>query len=390
MKDHFELARSVLEDTISLRRWLHKYPELSGKEQRTCALIRNHLDSLGISYQVAENGGITACIGKGDRAVGLRGDIDALPIQEKTMLPYASENPGVMHACGHDIHTAILLGAAKLFKAQEKELPCAVKLFFQPAEETIGGAKIMINEGCMENPTVDAVLGLHVDPTIPVGSASFLPGKTNAAVIELGITVRGKACHGAHPEQGVDAIVAAAHLITALQTVDSRVTAPTTPVVVTIGSINGGKASNVVAGEVNMTGTVRVLDMEIADFVKDKIRRIAASVAAAWDAEVEVTLRDDYPALINDPAMTRLMADVAGKLLGEENVIHCDTPSMGADDFAYFSSAAKGCYFNIGTAEPGAPLQSLHSDTFAPHEDSILTGLALVSAGLWKLMENMA
>ena len=159
---------------------------------------------------------------------------------------------------------------------------------------------------------------------------------------------------------------------------------------VTIGSINGGKASNVVAGEVNMTGTVRVLDMEIADFVKDKIRRIAASVAAAWDAEVEVTLRDDYPALINDPAMTRLMADVAGKLLGEENVIHCDTPSMGADDFAYFSSAAKGCYFNIGTAEPGAPLQSLHSDTFAPHEDSILTGLALVSAGLWKLMENMA
>ncbi len=389
MRNHFELARGVLEETVQLRRTLHRNPELSGCEQETRALIMGQLEALGIPYRVYSNGGIAACIGTGDRAVGVRGDIDALPIQEKTGLPYASQKPGVMHACGHDVHTAILLGAARMFKSMEAELPCMVKLFFQPAEETVGGARTMIEEGCMAAPTVDAVLGIHVDPTIPVGSAAFLPGKMNAAVIELAITVRGKACHGAHPEEGVDAIVAAANLITALQTVSSRLNAPTTPVVVTIGTIQGGTGGNIVAGEVKMTGTVRVLDMETAGQVKAQIRSLAAGVASAWGAEVEVELTDDYPALINDAAVTEVMMNAARELLGGENVIRMEQPSMGADDFAYFANAAKGCYFNIGTAEPGAPLQSLHSETFAPSEDCMLPGLALLSAGVWKLMETL-
>ncbi len=388
MKNHLAIAQSVLDDTVRLRRELHQYPELSQQEHRTQALIMARLEELGVSYRTHSNGGITATIGHGSRAVGIRGDMDALPIEEKTGLPYASKNPGVMHACGHDIHTALLLGAAQMFKAQEEELGCAVKLFFQPAEETVGGANTMILEGCMEDPAVDAVLGIHVAPTLAVGAASFLPGKMNAAVIELDITVQGKGCHGAHPEQGVDAIVAAAHVITALQTVNSRRTAPTEPVVVTIGSIEGGTGRNIVAGEVHLKGTIRVLDMDTARKVKDLVTKTAQAAAAAVGAEAEVTLVDDYPALVNDLALTHLMADVAKTLLGADKVVLKDTPSLGADDFAYFANAARGCYFSIGTATPGEPLQSLHSAVFAPNEGCILTGLGLLSAGVWKLMEG--
>jgi len=388
MRDHFESARSVFEETVCLRHHLHQNPELSGEERNTLAFIVDFLKRHDITHHVHSNGGVTAVIGKSSRAVGIRGDMDALPVQENTGIEWASCNPGVMHACGHDVHTAILMGAAKMFKATEEDLPYAVKLFFQPAEETVGGAKTMIDEGCMEAPHVDGVLGIHVDPTIPLGSALFLPGKMNAAVIDLKIIVRGIGCHGAHPEQGVDAIVAAAHIITALQTVDSRLTAPTEPVVVTIGSIHGGTGSNIVAGEVVLKGTVRVLSMETAVVVKKHIRNIVTSVAAAWGAQADIDLIDNYPALVNDKAVTNLMADEARRLIGDKNVILADTPSMGADDFAYFTNAAPGCYFNIGTAEPGKPVESLHSNSYAPHDDCILTGLALVSACLWALMER--
>jgi len=386
MKDHLALARSVFNDMVTLRRELHQHPELSGEEHKTLALIRSQLDALHIPYITYENGGICAMIGKGDRAIGIRGDIDALPVQEQTGLSYASEVPGVMHACGHDIHTAILLGAAQLFKSMEDELNCMVKLFFQPAEENEGGAEVMVQGGCMLNPPVDHVLALHVDPTLPVGAAGFLPGKMNAAVINLDLTVRGTGCHGAHPEQGVDAIVVAAQIISALQTIDSRQTAPTTPVVVTIGTINGGTKRNIVAGEVTMQGTVRVLDMDTAALVKERIRRIAENTAAAYGAQAEIVLTDDYPALSNDAGLTHLLADEARNLLGASNVVFFENPSMGADDFAYFSNAAKGCYFNIGTTAPGQPAQMLHSEHFAPDENCMVTGLALFSAGVWKLM----
>ena len=387
MKDHFELARSVFEETVELRHHLHQHPELSGEERETLAFIVGHLDKLGVKYRIHSNGGVTAVIGSGARSVGIRGDMDALPVTETTGLPWASQSPGVMHACGHDVHTALLLGAAKMFKSIEDELPCAVKLFFQPAEETVGGAETMIDEGCMLDPVTDNVLGVHVDPNIPLGSAGFLPGKMNAAVIDLDITVRGKGCHGAHPEQGVDAIVVAAQIITALQTVNSRMSAPTDPVVVTVGSINGGTGRNIVSGEVHMKGTVRALDMETAAKVKAHIRSVVNGIAAAWGAEAEVELTDNYPALVNDRQVTERMIAVSRNLLGDENTVLFDTPSMGADDFAYFTNAAKGCYFNLGTAEPGKPLLSLHSGNYAPHDDCILTGLALISAGLQALME---
>lgn len=383
MKDHLALARSVYDDMVALRRQLHQHPELSGEEHQTLALISSRLDALHIPYTTFSNGGICAVIGKGERAVGIRGDIDALPLQEQTGLSYASEVPGVMHACGHDIHTAILLGAAQLFKSMEDELPCVVKLFFQPAEETVGGAQVMVEGGCMQN--VERVLALHVDPALPVGTAGFLPGRMNAAIIDMDITVRGMGCHGAHPEDGVDPIVVSAQIITALQTVCSRQTGPCTPVVVTVGAISGGTKRNIIPSEVRMQGTVRVLDAQTAELVRAQVRRVAENTAAAYGATADVVLRDDYPALINDAALTRRMEAQARKLLGAENVVVFETPSMGGDDFAYFSNAAPGCYFNIGTKTPDQRPQMLHSEFFAPDERCMLTGLALFSAGVWEM-----
>ena len=387
MKDHLALARSVFPDMVALRRHLHQHPELSGEEHNTLALIRSRLDALAIPYTTYENGAVCAMIGKGDRAVGIRGDIDALPVTEATGLDYASQVPGVMHACGHDIHTAVLLGAAQLFKSMEDELPCMVKLFFQPAEETVGGAEIMVKGGCMQNPVVDHVLALHVDPTLPVGSVGFLPGKMNAAVINLDITVRGVGCHGAHPEQGVDPIVAAAHIITALQMISSRGIAPTTPIIVTIGAIHGGTKRNIIPGEVTLQGTVRVLDMDTAVKAKEQIRRVVENTAIACGAEADVELTDDFPALTNDAALTYAVMEEARRILGADKVHVYETPSLGADDFAYFSNAARGCYFNIGTTAPNQPPQMLHSEFFAPDEDCMVTGLALFSAAVWNLAE---
>lgn len=383
-----ESAKSVYDEAVSFRRILHENPELSGEEYKTLAFIREYLDAQNIEYVTYSNGGICALIGKGERAIGVRGDVDALPVEEKTGLPYASKNKGVMHACGHDVHTAVLMGAAKIFKSMENELPCMVKLFFQPAEESIGGANVMVREGCMENPKVDAVLGIHVDPETKLGACLFTPGKMNAAVIEMEIKVRGKSCHGAHPEQGRDAIVAAAQIISSLQTVNSRLTAPTTPVVVTIGTIEGGSKNNIIAGEVNMTGTVRVLDMETAKTVKDHIKQIISGVALSCGVEAEVELIDDYPALVNDFDVTMAVSEEAKRILGTENVIINQTPSMGGDDFAYFANASKGCYFNIGTAKEGEKKDALHSETYAPDESCILTGLEVVTAGVLKLSEK--
>ena len=387
--DYVSLAQDVYDEVVELRHQLHMFPELSGQEHRTLALISERLKAMDIPYVQYSNGGICGIIGHGSQAVGIRADIDALPITEATGLPFASKNPGVMHACGHDIHTAILLGLAIILKRLEHRLACPVKLFFQPAEETVGGAKVMIDEGCMRAPDVKAVLAAHVDPCTPLGAVSFLPGEMNAAVIDLSINVHGKSCHGAHPEQGKDSIVAAANIITALQTISSRLTSPTTPVVVTIGTIEGGRSGNIVSGDVTMTGTVRVLDPDTGIFVKEHLTHIVNSIAAAWGCDADVELKDDYPALINDAKLTDLMINTACGLLGSENVVLLKTPSMGADDFAYFSSAAPGCYFNIGTALPGQKSQALHSEYFSPSDECLLTGMALISSAVFNIMEEM-
>lgn len=372
----------VLAEAVQMRRYLHSHPELSGQETGTRAYICEKLQQWGIPYRLCQsNMGVVADMGQGSPCVALRVDTDALPVQEQTGLPFASQTPGVMHACGHDVHTAALLAVAKLLKSREETLKGTVRLLFQPAEETEGGAEYMIAEGCLENPRASAVLGFHVDPTMPVGYAAFCQGTMNAAATDFTLRVQGKGCHGAHPEQGVDAVVAAAQVVTALQSVVSRNLAPTESGVVTIGTIHGGTKENIIASQVTMTGTIRALTPQIQARLKNAVRLVAENTAAAFGAKAEITMEDLCPALINDDSLTDRMYALARGLLGKEQTVMMRQPSLGADDFAFFSDKVAGCYFNVGAFTEGVPGQALHSPTFIPHEGAMETAILLLSAG---------
>lgn len=377
-----EEVAGILPEAIEMRRYLHSHPELSGQEVCTRAYICEKLQSWSIPYRCcASNLGVVADIGQGSPCVALRVDTDALPLEEQTGLPFASQMPGVMHACGHDVHTAVALAVAKLLKQREGTLRGTVRLLFQPAEETTGGAADMIGEGCLEAPRVSAVLGFHVDPALRPGCAAFFQGTMNAAATDFTLTVRGKGCHGAHPEQGVDAIVAAAQVVTALQSVVSRTIAPTDSGVVTIGTISGGTKENIIAERVTMTGTIRALTPQIQKQLKDSVQRIAEHTAAAFGAEVDVSMDDLCPALINDAALTDNMYALAQELLGREQTVRLKAPSLGADDFAFFSERVPGCYFNVGARTEGLTGQALHSPAVVFDEASVETAILLLTAG---------
>ena len=317
----------IYDEIIALRRDIHMHPELSQQEERTMHVISDRLAALNIPHETNVAGyGVVATVGSPSAkyAIGIRADIDALPIQEENDVPYASKVPGVMHACGHDVHTAILLGAAQILKSMEAELPGAVKLFFQPAEETVGGAHGMIEHGCLKNPRVTRVMSLHVDPNYETGKVLVCNGKMNASTTELSITVNGTSCHGAHPEKGVDSIVVAAQVISALQSISSRFSAPTTPLIVTLGTIHGGTKENIIAGSVEMRGTIRALDFATRDFVKAKVKEIAQGTAAAFGATATVEMSDGYPPLVNDRATSQRLSEVAQAALGAE----IDVPTL--------------------------------------------------------------
>lgn len=329
---------------------LHRHPELGRAERRTAELIRSRLEELGIPYTPLADTGTVAVIqgGRHGRTIGFRADIDALPITEDTDLPYASRNPGVMHACGHDFHTAALLGAAELLQARRDTLPGAVKLFFQPDEEGDGGAARMIAAGCMEDPRVDAALCCHVESGIPTGTVLVKAGPICAASNPFTVTLRGRGTHGAKPHLGTDVIVAGAQIIAALQTISSRRTSPTEPVVVTVGSFHAGEAGNVLPEEAVFTGILRTMGGAARERVKEDFRSLVSGVAAGMGVEAAVTIFESYPGCRNDPEMTDLLRRAAGKILGPENVLELAEPSMGTDDFGYFSDAVPGCYYYIG------------------------------------------
>ena len=371
----------ILPKVVEIRRHVHMYPELSGEEKETTAYICGILEENDISYFLLPNGhGIVASVGKGDRAVGIRAELDALPITENSELAYASKNIGVMHACGHDIHLAAALGILLLLKPHENELDRVVKVFFQPAEETVGGANDMIIDGCMMNPAVDTVFGFHIAPTDNVGTVSYISGAMNAAVTDFELTVRGRSCHGAHPEQGIDSIVAAASIVSALQAVPARRFAPTTPTIVTIGTINGGTAGNIVAGEVKMTGTLRALDMGVMAELKRIVIETCEKTAQGFGATAKMNYTTEYPVLCNDSELTESTVSKIEALIGKKNVLKMDVPSLGADDFAFFCSHAKCFYFNVGCrGKAQGDEQVLHSSLLAPDEDSIRIALQILS-----------
>ena len=396
MKQQIERVRAavdaIYDEVVALRRHIHMHPELSNEERETMAFVSDYLTKLNIPHQTDVGGyGIVAHIGdpKADFAIAIRADMDALPIQEKNDLPYASVVPGVMHACGHDVHTAVLMGTARVLKDMEGELKGAIKLFFQPAEEKGGGGRRMIADGCMENPPVRRALGFHVDPAWPAGKFLFFPGQSSASSNYIHIKVRGSASHGSRPDLGVDAILAAGHVLVALQNVVSRQTSPLKPVVVTIGTIQGGTKNNIVAGEVEMTGTLRVLDLETRDEVKERIRATAEAAAAVCGATAEVEVRDGYPPLVNDKDTVMMLADVADQAFGPDSYGFRYEPSLGGEDFSYFSNMVPSAYFRLGVRgeDTGHP-QLLHNEWLCPDENAMKNGILLEVLGALALLEE--
>ncbi|MEA4986472.1 MAG: M20 family metallopeptidase [Anaerovorax sp.] len=376
-----ETTKNILNEIIKIRRDFHMYPELSEQEFETAKKICDYLKEWGIEYKNNVGGtGIVAII-KGKRpgkTIAIKSDMDALPIQEKNDVLYKSKNDGVMHACGHDVNTAILLGTARVLKKYENEIKGNIKFFFEPAEETIGGATLMIKDGCMEKPSVDVMLGMHVMPYLNTGDVEIRYGCLNASSNEIKITVHGKSGHAASPEKTVDPIVVASHIVIALQTLVSRSISPTDSAVLTIGKIQGGTKGNIIPEKVELQGTLRVLYPEVKKYAKIKINEIATHIALAMGATAEVEIKDSYNALINDTQIVNVINEKAVEILGSSHVIKKETPSMGAEDFSYYLEKAQGAYYHLGCRNKEKDyIPELHTERFDVDEDCIGIGIEL-------------
>ena len=370
------LVEAQSEWMIDVRRRLHRVPERGFQEYKTQKIITDALDEIGVSYTTERTWVIGLIEGAlpGD-TVGIRADIDALPVDEPQGCPFRSEHEGMMHACGHDAHTAILLGAAKVLAGMRDRLHGKVKLLFQPAEETEGGAEPMVKAGAMENPHVDRVYGLHVMPRLPLGVVETRTGTLNASTDTVRLTIHGKSGHGAYPESGADAIVCAAQVICALQTLVSRNLSPLSSAVLSLGMIEGGKAGNIICDEVRIRGTLRTANSEIRAMMKKRIREVAEGVSLAMGCHAEVSIQSGYAALVNDAAEAARIRRVAARLFGEENSVEKAEPSMGGEDFSFFSDCAPGAFFHIGCILPEEmPAPALHAREFHLDERCLTVG----------------
>ena len=361
---------------IEMRRKLHRIPERGFSEFKTQRAVMDALTEMNIPF-TAERTWVIGLI-EGELpgpCIALRADMDALPLDEPETCPFHSEHPGMMHACGHDAHTAMLLGAARVLSGMKEKLPGKVKLLFQPAEETDGGAEPMVAAGAMENPHVDRVYGLHVMPRLPLGVVETRPGTLNASTDSVRLTVHGKAGHGAYPESGADAIVCAAQIITALQTLVSRNLSPLSSAVLSLGMIEGGTAQNIICDKVTIRGTLRTANAEIRAMMKKRIAEVAENIALAMGCSAEVTITPGYAALVNDAKEAARVRRVAARLLGEEHSVEKEEPSMGGEDFSFFSDCAPGAFFHIGCSRPeNMPAPPLHSKDFHLEEDCLTIG----------------
>jgi len=377
--------QELLPELIQLRRHLHRHPELSGHERQTAALVAGELRRWG--WEVREAVGRTGVVAErgplGGPLVALRVDMDALPIEERTGLPWASSHQGLMHACGHDIHTTVGLGVAALLAAWGESLTVRVRLLFQPAEETAQGAAWMRADGAMEG--VAALFGVHVFPSIAVGSVGVRCGSLTAAAGELEIEVLGESGHGARPHQSTDAIWIAARVVSGLQEAISRRLDPLHPVVVSFGRIEGGKAFNVIADHVRLLGTVRCLDAAVHDRLPGWIEDTVHALCRGHGGEARVHYRRISPPVHNDPDLTRLVAAAAVDLLGDSRVEWLEQPSLGAEDFAALLEGHRGTMFRLGVAGP-AGCTPLHSNTFAPDEDCLAVGIRVLTLSLLRWM----
>lgn len=378
-----QLAESRLSQWIEIRRHLHQHPELSYQEFETAQFVREKLQTLGLTPQTLAQTGVVALIeGKNpsSRIVALRADMDALPIQEENNIPYASKKPGIMHACGHDVHTTCLLGAAELLVSTRDQWEGTVKLIFQPGEEkNPGGASLLIRDGVLENPKPEAIFALHVHPGLAAGKLSFRGGKVMASADEIYITLRAKGGHAAAPHLTADPILGAAQLIVALQQVISRQANPLNPSVLSITSVQGGNTTNVIPSEVKLMGTFRAMDEHWRFEAHNRIRQIAEHTAATLGLELLLHIDVGYPFVYNDPALSEAAHNLAASVLGEQHVEETEL-RMGAEDFAYYTHHVPGCFFRLGTGNPDLDTQhGVHTPRFNIDESAIAIGATMLA-----------
>lgn len=378
-----ELIQKYLEEAISIRRTIHENPELSMEEADTTALVKTKLEEYGLAFADVSFPSGTAAILEGKRTgktLLLRADMDALPMEERSGLPFASKNPGICHSCGHDIHTAALLLCARVLSQMTEELEGRIIFLFQPGEERLSGAKMVIQSGLFEKYQPDMVIGLHCWPELPAGSVGIRRGPFMASSDSVKISIKGRGGHGAHPHKSIDPITAAAYVLTELQTIISRSVAPLDSAVLTMGKFQAGTASNIIPDEAVMEGTVRTVRNETRAFMEQKIKMVAECGAKAMGAECQVEYTKGVPAVICDETAVDLLEQAAFQELGHENTAVLETPSMGSEDFARYLELAPGAMFRIGTAnENPASRLPLHNSGILFDERAIAAGAAVMS-----------
>lgn len=389
--DFLSEANKIKEELINWRRDFHSHPELDYELFRTNEKITEFLKSEGIEYTITAKTGICAIIkgGKDGKTVALRGDMDALPLSDQKTCEYSSKNDGKMHACGHDVHTTILMGTAKLLNSIKNEIQGNVKLFFEPAEETTGGARLMIADGVLENPRVDAIIGLHVNEAIEVGEIGIKEGVVHAASNPFTIKIKGRGGHGAHPDTTIDPIVIACNLINTLQTVISREISPTDPGVLTIGYIHGGTAQNIIPEEVKIGGIIRTMNTEQREYVKRRLTEITEGVVSSMRGQSQVTIEESYPCLYNNDNIIKLVKDAAQSLIGKEKVNILQSPNMGVESFAYFSLERPSAFYFLGCRnEKKGIINPAHGSLFDVDEDCIPIGVAIQCESAIRILKS--
>lgn len=386
-----QLSNQLHSEVVTLRRHLHSFPELSFEEHQTSAFVKAQLDALGIPWTAVAGTGVLATVAgiQSDGVVALRADMDALPIQEMNKVPYASQRPNVMHACGHDFHTSSLLGTARILNNMKDEFRGTIKFLFQPGEEVLpGGASHMIRDGVLENPRVQAVIGQHAMPRIPVGKIGIRKGKHMASMDSLFVRIIGKGGHGAQPHMNVDPVVIASHIIIALQQVVSRMAHPGDPTVLSFGKVIANGAINVIPDEVYMEGTFRAMNETWRNEAHKKMTQMAEQLAEAMGARCEFKIQRGYPFLVNEEKLTDEVRVYAIEYLGKENVLEEDI-WMAAEDFAYYSQVADACFYLCGVGNEKKKItSSLHTPTFDIDEDVLSMSPGLMAYIALKRLGN--
>ena len=397
------LVKQLADEIIGYRHQIHANPELGNREFETAALVASHLESLGIEIQTGvAHTGVVGILrgGRPGPVIAVRADMDALPVTEDTPFPFKSlvrteylgQDVGVMHACGHDIHTSVQMGVASILAAMRDEIPGTIKFIFQPAEEgpppgEEGGAELMVAEGVMANPRPVAVFGLHTFAEMAVGTVGYTPGPALAAVDQFRIDIKGKQAHGAAPHLSVDPVVMASQVIMALQTIRSRNLHPLQPSVITVGIVRGGTRFNIIPAEVYLEGTVRTYDPDVRDTIERRMGEILDGITRAGGGTFELDYERGTPATINNVALTEQMVPTLQRVFGEENVIELE-PTMGGEDFAYFANEVPGFFFRLGMVAPGTTSGGHHTPTFLADDASVTHGMRAMATVLIDFMEQ--